>query len=103
MSNSIYLHCSACSIQTSSPLNLGKNDQLSHDCHNYTNSSVDSDLEIISLSVTCTSFHNNNYIREYGSTLYVGMAGEKNGRPYISIVNGKLESLVIYTNKLKCT
>ena len=51
-----------CSIQTSSPLNLGKNDQLSHDCHNYTNSSVDSDLEIISLSVTFTSFHNNNYI-----------------------------------------
>ena len=31
-------------------------------CHNYTNSSVDSDLEIISLSVTFTSFHNNNYI-----------------------------------------
>ena len=52
----------------------------------------------------------NNYIiiyiliiREYGSTLYVGMARKKNGCPYISIVNGKLESLVIYTNKLKCT
>ena len=24
---------------------------------------------------------------------------EKNGRPYISIANGKLKSLVIYTNK----
>ena len=39
------------------------------------------------------------YIREYGSTLYVGMARKKNGRPYISIANGKLKSLVIYTNK----
>ena len=38
-------------------------------------------------------------IREYGSTLYVGMARKKNGRPYISIANGKLKSLVIYTNK----
>ena len=42
-----------CSVQNSLHLNLGKNGQLSHDC---TNSSVDSDLEIISLSVTCTSF-----------------------------------------------
>ena len=42
-------------------------------------------------------------IREYGSTLYVGMARKKNGRPYISIANGKLKSLVIYTNKLKYT
>ena len=40
-----------------------------------------------------------NYIREYGSTLYVGMARKKNGRPYISIASGKLKSLVIYTNK----
>ena len=38
-------------------------------------------------------------IREYGSTLYVGMARKKNGCPYISIANGKLKSLVIYTNK----
>ena len=38
-------------------------------------------------------------IREYGSTLYVGMARKKNGRPYISNANGKLKSLVIYTNK----
>ena len=29
-------------------------------------------------------------IREYGSTLYVGMARKKNGRPYNSIANGKL-------------
>ena len=36
-----------------------------------------------------------NIIREYGSTLYVGMARKKNGRPYISIANGKLKSLVI--------
>ena len=47
--------------------------------------------------------NNNSIIREYGSTLYVGMARKKNGRPYISIVNGKLKSLVIYTNKLKYT
>ena len=43
------------------------------------------------------------YIREYGSTLYVGMARKKNGRPYISIASGKLKSLVIYTYKLKYT
>ena len=61
MSNSIYLHCSA--VFKHLRLSIWeKIDQLSHDCHNYTNSSVDSDLEIISLSVTCTSFHNNNYI-----------------------------------------
>ena len=42
-------------------------------------------------------------IREYGSTLYVGMARKKNGRPYISIASGKLKSLVIYTYKLKYT
>ena len=38
-------------------------------------------------------------IREYGSTLYVGMAREKNGRPYISIASDELKSLVIYTDK----
>ena len=43
------------------------------------------------------------YIREYGSTLYVGMARKKYGRPYISIASGKLKSLVIYTYKLKYT
>ena len=48
-------------------------------------------------------YYNTNIIREYGSTLYVGMARKKNGRPYISIANGKLKSLVIYTNKLKYT
>ena len=37
-------------------------------------------------------------ISEYGSTLYVGMVWKKNGHPYISIANGKLKSLVIYTN-----
>ena len=52
MSNSIYLHCSA--VFKVLCLSIWeKNGQLSHDC---TNSSVDSDLEIISLSVTCTSF-----------------------------------------------
>ena len=38
-------------------------------------------------------------IREYGSTLYVGMARKKNGRPYISIASDDLKSLVIYTEK----
>ena len=42
---------------------------------------------------TCTC------IREYGSTLYVGMARKKNGRPYISIASDELKSLVIYTDK----
>ena len=39
-------------------------------------------------------------IREYGSTLYVGMAPKKNGRPYISIASDELKSLVIYTDRL---
>ena len=39
------------------------------------------------------------YIREYGSTLYVGMAPNKNGRPYISIASDELKSLVIYTDR----
>ena len=43
------------------------------------------------------------YIREYGSTLYVGMARKKNGHPCISIASGKLKSLLIYTDKLKYT
>ena len=34
-------------------------------------------------------------IREYGSTLYVGMARKKNGRLYISIASDELKSLVI--------
>ena len=38
-------------------------------------------------------------IREYGSTLYVGMAWEKNGGLYISIASDELKSLVIYTDK----
>ena len=38
-------------------------------------------------------------IRENGSTLYIGMARKKNGRPYISIASGELKSLVIYTDK----
>ena len=38
-------------------------------------------------------------IREYGSTLYVGMARKKNGPPYISIASDELKSLVIYTDK----
>ena len=44
-----------------------------------------------------------NIIREYGSTLYVGMARKKNGRPYISIASDELKSLVIYTNKFLYT
>ena len=39
-------------------------------------------------------------IREYGSTLYVGMAPKKNGHPYISIASDELKSLVIYTDRL---
>ena len=39
------------------------------------------------------------FIREYGSTLYVGMAPKKNGCPYISIASDELKSLVIYTDK----
>ena len=42
-------------------------------------------------------------IREYGSTLYVGMARNKHSRPCISIASGKLKSLLIYTDKLKYT
>ena len=41
----------------------------------------------------------NYIIREYGSTLYVGMAWKKNGHPYISIASDELKSLVIYTDK----
>ena len=33
------------------------------------------------------------------STLYVGMARKKNGRPCISIASGKLKSLLLYTDK----
>ena len=39
-----------------------------------------------------------NNIREYGSTLYVGMAPKNNGGPYISIASDDLKSLVIYTD-----
>ena len=39
-------------------------------------------------------------IREYGSTVYVGMARKENGRPYISIASDELNSVVIYTYKL---
>ena len=42
-------------------------------------------------------------IREYGSTLYVGMARKKNGRPCISIASDELKSLVIYTHKFLYT
>ena len=40
------------------------------------------------------------YISESTVVLYVGMAREKNGRPYISIGSDKLKSLVICTYKL---
>ena len=63
--------------------------------------------EVVLVSVSTirhsSAYHSTDIIREYGSTLYVGMARKKNGRPYISIANGKLKSLVIYTNKLKYT
>ena len=39
---------------------------------------------------TCTC----TYIREYGNTLYVGMAWKKNGHPYISIASDELKSLL---------
>ena len=42
-------------------------------------------------------------IREYGSTLYVGMAPKKNGCPYILIATNGLKSLLIYTDKFKYT
>ena len=42
-------------------------------------------------------------IREYGSTLYVGMAPKKNGHPYISIATNELKSLLIYTDRFKYT
>ena len=35
-------------------------------------------------------------IRENGSTLYIGMAREKNGRPYISIASSELFISSIY-------
>ena len=38
------------------------------------------------------------FIREYSSTLYVGMAWKKNGRPYISIASDELKSQVAYTH-----
>ena len=41
----------------------------------------------------------NIIIREYGSTLYVGIAPKKHGRPYISIASDDLKSLVIYTDR----
>ena len=62
---------------------------LSHRVYTRTSDTMTSCLFIMTVAV----------IREYGSTLYVGMARKKNGRPYISIANGKLKSLVIYTNK----
>ena len=40
------------------------------------------------------------YISESTVVLYVGMAREKNDRPYISIGSDKLKSLVICTYKL---
>ena len=40
------------------------------------------------------------FIREYVSTLYVGIAQKKHGRPYISIASDKLKSLVIYTDRI---
>ena len=43
--------------------------------------------------------HCETFIREYGSTLYVGMAQKNNGRPYISIASDELKSLVIYRKK----
>ena len=51
----------------------------------------------IQFSACCNNKQYSIYIREYGSTLYVGMAWEKNGCPYIS--SDELKSLVIYTDK----
>ena len=53
---------------------------------------------------SCNHFKNGFMnIREYGSTLYVGMARKKNGHPCISIASGKLKSLLMYTDRLKYT
>ena len=43
-------------------------------------------------------YNNVCFIREYGSTLYVGMAPKKNGRPYISIGTNELKSLQIHVS-----
>ena len=51
----------------------------------------------------CMYVYNYVCIREYGSTLYVGMARKKNGRPCISIASDELKSLVIYTHKFLYT
>ena len=42
-------------------------------------------------------------IREYGSTLYVGVARKNMAAHTIQFASGKLNSLVIYTSKLKYT
>ena len=60
-------------------------------------------LYTIGVDLGTSSLSPEIYIREYGSTLYVGMARKRNGRTYISIASGKLKSLVIYTYKLKYT
>ena len=51
----------------------------------------------------CAAIHFKQLIREYGSTLYVGMAPKKNGRPYNSIATNELKSLLIYTDMFKYT
>ena len=62
-------------------------------------------LHRVLLIITCMIVYdiihkpNSLTIREYGSTLYVGMAWKKNGRPYISIASDDLKSLVIYTDR----
>ena len=42
----------------------------------------------------CSMYVCTVYIREYSSTLYVGMAWKKKSRPYISIVSDELKSLL---------
>ena len=53
--------------------------------------------------VLCTFTTKFVTIREYGSTLYVGMVPKTNG-PYISIATNELKSLLIYyTDEFKYT
>ena len=49
-------------------------------------------MHVLSISFCDSHKHCVDLIREYGSTLYVGMARKNNGCPYISIASGKLKS-----------
>ena len=60
---------------------------------------LDKELQTIITAMCTRGSLIGSSIREYGSTLYVGMARKKNGRLYISLASDELKSLVIYTDK----